>query len=229
MIEDYNGTTVVDAAGEKIGTVERSYVNDDGVVQVVSVKLGKLFAKHRLVPVDGLQPADDTLQLPYPKALVEAAPEVDADDDLSGAALAQVRRHYATLREVPTVLEPADDATAGAPVEGTMPADDHPRRPSATSIRDDGEVVEIPIVEEELVKRPVVKEVLRVRKETVTRQQPVETTLRREELVVDDQGDVDVTTMAANEDGDSRPEPPPTPEELRRLTPPSHRVVSQGE
>ena len=32
MIEDYNGTAVVDAAGETIGTVERSYVDDDGAV-----------------------------------------------------------------------------------------------------------------------------------------------------------------------------------------------------
>jgi hypothetical protein len=194
MIEDYNGAAVVDAAGERIGTVARSYVNDDGLVQVVRVKLGTLFAKHRLVPVDGLRPTDATLRLPYPKALIEDAPAVDADDDLAGEALAQVQRHYGTLRAVPTVLEQANDATSSPLLEGTRPANDDGMQSTATAIRDEGEVVEIPIVEEELVKRPVVKEVLRVRKETVTHQQPVETTLRREELVVDEQAEVAVTT-----------------------------------
>jgi hypothetical protein len=217
MIEDYNGATVVDAAGERIGTVARSYVNDDGMVQVISVKLGTLFAKHRLVPVDGLHPTDGALRLPYPKALIEDVPAVDADDALAGEALAQVRRHYAMLRDVP--VAPVRSGDDGAPPRGERsgPADDDGMQPTATAIRDEGEVVEIPIVEEELVKRPVVKEVVRVRKETVTRQQPVETTLRREELVVDEQGEVDVTTDDASEAGDSRSEPPPTPDELRRF------------
>src|SRR5918997_2567129 len=100
MIEGYNGTAVVDAAGEKIGTIERSYVDEDGAVQMVSVKLGKLFAKHRLVPVDGLHPQGDTLRIPYTKQLVEEAPDVDADDDVGGDALTRVRLHYDTLRDV---------------------------------------------------------------------------------------------------------------------------------
>jgi len=165
MIEDYNGATVVDAAGERIGTVARSYVNDDGMVQVISVKLGTLFAKHRLVPVDGLHPTDGALRLPYPKALIEDVPAVDADDALAGEALAQVRRHYAMLRDVP--VAPVRSGDDGAPPRGERsgPADDDGMQPTATGIRDAGAVVEIPTVEEE----------------------------------------------------NSRPEPPPTPEELRRL------------
>ena len=29
MIQDYDGAAVIDAAGERTGTVERSYVDDD--------------------------------------------------------------------------------------------------------------------------------------------------------------------------------------------------------
>jgi hypothetical protein len=194
MIEDYNGATVVDAAGERIGTVERSYVTGDGAVQVVSLKLGKLFAKHRLVPVDGIRPSGDTLHLPYLKELVEEAPEVDADDDLAGEALARVRRHYAAIRQVPLVEAGSGDNAAPQAVTPTELPDGDDGLLSPRGISEDGEVIEIPLVEEEVVKRPVVKEVIRVRKETVTRQQPVETTLRREELVVDEQGEVAVTT-----------------------------------
>ena len=203
MIEDYNGTAVVDAAGETVGTVERSYVDEDGAVQMVSVKLGRLFAKHRLVPVDGLRPQDDTLRIPYPKRLVEEAPEVDADDDVTGDALARVRLHYATLRDVPSVGSDADEEARPQATQRDIPADDR-ESVRATGIRDEGDVIEVPIVEEEIVKRPVVKEVVRVRKETRTRQQPVETTLRREELVVDERGDVDV----AVEDGTAQDERP---------------------
>lgn len=218
MIEDYNGATVVDVAGERIGTVERSYVNGDGEVQVVSVKLGKLFAKHRLVLVDGLRPAGGTLRLPYSKQIVEAAPEVEAGEDLVDEALVQIRRHYTTVRAVPMEREVSREGTAPTVGDRTRSSDGDGEPASPTAIRDEGDVIEVPIIEEELVKRPVVKEVLRVRKESVTRHQPVETTLRREELVVDAQGKADVTTVDATKAGDSRPETPPTPDELRRFT-----------
>jgi hypothetical protein len=165
MIEDYNGATVVDATGERIGTVERSYVNDDGLVQVISVKLGTLFAKHRLVPGDGLRPQDDTLHLPYTKAVIEAAPAIEVDDDLAGEALVQVRQHYATLEELPVAPVRSSDDGAAPPGERRGPADADGMQATATGIQDAGAVVELPTVEEE----------------------------------------------------NSRPEPPPTPEELRRL------------
>ena len=59
-------------------------------------------------------------------------------------------------------------------------------------IRDQGDVIEVPIVEEEIVKRPVVKEVLRIRKDQITEHQQVSDTVRREELAVDRKGDVDL-------------------------------------
>ena len=59
-------------------------------------------------------------------------------------------------------------------------------------MRDLGDVIEVPIVEEELVKRPVVKEILRIRKHTVTDQQQVDEEPRKDDIEVDREGDVDV-------------------------------------
>ncbi len=57
-------------------------------------------------------------------------------------------------------------------------------------VRDLGDVIEVPIVEEELVKRPVVKEVLRIRKSSTSERQTVQGEVRKEEIEVDEEGNV---------------------------------------
>ncbi len=190
MVQDYDGATVIDAALEEIGTVERSYVDDTGRVRIVKVKLGKLFAKHRLVPVDDIEPHNDCLRVRYSKQMIEDAPDVDADDALEGEALARVRAYYGDSRErvqqdragVQEYEATVRDVSAGSAedVEET------------SRVRDRGDVIEVPIVEEELVKRPVVKEILRIRKHTVTDQQQVEEELRREDVEIERDGDAEV-------------------------------------
>ena len=60
------------------------------------------------------------------------------------------------------------------------------------AIRDLGDVIEIPLVEEELVvtKRLVVKEVIRIRKRWVTDRRMVQADLRKEDVEVIQEGDV---------------------------------------
>ena len=198
MVQDYDGTAVVDATGEKIGTVERSYVDDAGAVRVVSIKIGRLRAKHRLVPVDDLRPEEDALRVPYSKQVVEESPDVDVDDALEGETLERVRAYYAGGRERVEHDRPAeqerevavrDIGEAGARDVAAAPAADEQEM---RQVRDRGDVIEVPIVEEELVKRPVVKEVLRIRKDTVTDRQQVNEELRREDVQVEREGDADV-------------------------------------
>ncbi len=55
--------------------------------------------------------------------------------------------------------------------------------------RDMGDVIEVPVIEEELVKRPVVKEVLRVRKTQVSESRTVEADIRKEDVEVVQDGD----------------------------------------
>ena len=207
MVQDYDGLTVVDATGEKIGTVERSYVDDAGRVRMVSVKLGRLFAKHRLVPVDDVEPDDDRLHVRYPKEMIEDAPDVDAQETLEDEAVARVRAYYAGTRgRVPGEAEAERrPEPAGPVVQEREAAIADSRRVEAgaasgavddvqemTRIRDRGDAIEVPIVEEELVKRPVVKEILRIRKDTVADQRLVTEELRKEDIEVEREGDVDV-------------------------------------
>ena len=209
MIDDLDGAKVVDATGEQIGTVERSYVDDGGAVQLVAVKLGTLFAKHRLVPVEGAGRGDGVLTIPYAKQLVEDAPEADGEDELDSTILERVRAHYprdrVSLRDLrdrdaastsaaeraPIDERPADRENRAGPALASAAGSEDAATP-ASGIRDLGDVIEVPIVEEELVKVPVVKEVLRIRKESVTRPTRVTETLRREELDVQSDGDVEV-------------------------------------
>lgn len=65
---------------------------------------------------------------------------------------------------------------------GETPSTESPE--TATDIRETGDVIEVPIVEEELVKRPVVKEVIRVRKSELTDQRTVDADRRTEEVEV---------------------------------------------
>ena len=198
MVQDYDGAAVIDATGEKIGTVERSYVDDSGAVRVVRLKIGMLRAKHRLMPVDEVQPEEDTLRVPYTKQVVEDSPDVDVDDDLDGETLERVRAYYGGGREqvqhdrsmVQEREAPVRDAgQAETGDAAAVPAD---AGREMRGVRDLGDVIEVPIVEEELVKRPVVKEILRIRKHTVTDQQQVNEQLRREDVEVDREGDVEV-------------------------------------
>jgi uncharacterized protein YrrD len=126
---DYDGAHVVDAEGEDIGTVERTYADGSGNVQFVEVKLGGLFAKHRMVPAEDAELRNRRLHVPYDKGVILSSPDVsDIRDTLDGDVLASVRDYYdgaptaaggrsEDTGDGRTDVEPAADeseATAGA-------------------------------------------------------------------------------------------------------------------
>jgi len=228
MMEDYDGTDVADAAGERIGTVERSYVDDQGNVQFIEVKLRGLRAKHRLVPMDIIDRTDNALTVPFAKGVVEESPDASsARDTLEEDTLDQIRAYYESQRQglSPAVAEAAaipvsesktDTSTStssgqpgvgekmkgaveqvreklpgGSAGEGGQSRGDEGRQgQDRFQVRDMGDVIEVPIVEEEIVKRPVVKEVLRIRKSSTSERQTVQGEVRKEEIEVDEEGNV---------------------------------------
>lgn len=222
MIEDYDGLEVVDKDGKKIGAVERSYVNDGGEIRFVEVKLRGLRPKHRFVPVDDVERTDAGLTLPFSKSMVEESPDASSEHDTLGEAiLGDVRAYYQKNRDDtdPAVTEPAaatpvneaesDSAGqststpqahgAGGKIQGAveqvrekLPGSHDTGRGDMGQVRDLGDVIEVPIVEEEIVKRPVVKEVLRIRKTSTSEQQLVDSDVRKENVDILTEGDVRV-------------------------------------
>jgi uncharacterized protein (TIGR02271 family) len=182
MIEDYDGTEVLDRGGDRIGTVERSYIDDAGAVRFVEVKMRGLRAKHRLVPLEHIERIDDALSVPFSKDVVGESPDVStAGDTLDGETLEKVRAYYARQ---------SGEETAAVPVgEGQHLIPSASDEGGIGAVRDMGDVIEVPIVEEEVVKRPVVKEVLRIRKTSVSEERTVSGDVRKEEIEVDESGD----------------------------------------
>jgi len=116
MMEDYDGTDVADAAGERIGTVERSYVDDQGKVQFIEVKLRGLRAKHRLVPMDIIDRTDNALTAPFAKGVIEESPDASSARD--------TLEEDTSTRSVPTTRASVGDSV--------LPASRQPQSPSAS-------------------------------------------------------------------------------------------------
>ncbi len=114
MIQDYDGASVIDAAGHEIGPVERSYVDDRGVVRFVEVKIGRLLAKHRLVPVQGADKMTAGLKVAYTKKVIEDSPDASSMEDiLTGDTLERMRRYYAGVSAAGT--RPGNQQAAALP------------------------------------------------------------------------------------------------------------------
>lgn len=211
MMQDYDGAAVFDAEGNKIGHVERTYVDSSRTPTYAEVKMGALFAKHRLVPLQNADSQDDGLHLPLSKSIIENSPDVSGlGDGVDADTLSRVDAYYGS--GVGATGE-ADASGADAEGEGdnlpqattadedqALSAGDAPAADGQdpTAVRDLGDVLEVPVVEEEIVKRPVVKEVVRVRKTSTTDTQTVEDDLRREDVV---RGDGDTADTDGGDSG----------------------------
>ncbi len=226
MIEDYDGSEVLDRDGAHIGTVERSYIDDQGSVQFIEVKMAGLRARHRLIPVDDAAQMDSALKVPFGKDIVEASPNVSyLGDTVEEETLIEIRAYYQRHDQTaaPAAVEPAAIPTAKSETTGDSDSGssdqdggigdkvrgaaekireklsgssssrgDENDADAGTSgrVRDLGDVIEVPIVEEKLVKKPVVTEVLRIRKRAVSDRQTVSGDVRKEDIEIDEEGDV---------------------------------------
>ncbi|MFJ8821218.1 DUF2382 domain-containing protein [Streptomyces sp. NPDC102467] len=89
------GLTAYDRTGEKIGSVERVYLDDTtGRADWVTVKTGLFGMKESFVPLAGASREDDTLKVAYTKEAVKDAPRVDADQHLDQTEKQELYAHY---------------------------------------------------------------------------------------------------------------------------------------
>jgi len=91
----WQGRTMVDPAGDKLGTIDAIYLDDEtGQPEWATVTSGLFAAKTAFVPLAQAQATGDSVQVPYDKQQVTDAPSMEADGSLSQEDEAELYRHY---------------------------------------------------------------------------------------------------------------------------------------
>jgi uncharacterized protein (TIGR02271 family) len=94
-VQSWQGRTMVDPAGDKLGTIDAIYLDDEtGQPEWATVTNGLFTAKTAFVPLAQAQPMGDSVQVPYDRQQVTDAPGMQADGSLSQDEEAQLYRHY---------------------------------------------------------------------------------------------------------------------------------------
>jgi uncharacterized protein (TIGR02271 family) len=93
-LQSAQGTTVYSSDGEKIGSVEEIYVDDQtDRPEWIGLGTGFLGTKRALVPVEGASMREGGVLVPYGKDQVKGSPDIDSDE-ISQETEAQLYSHY---------------------------------------------------------------------------------------------------------------------------------------
>jgi hypothetical protein len=127
----FEGKTLVDRDGEKIGRIDDLFVDHQtGEPEWLLVDTG-LFGRDTIVPVGGAEPVDDeTIRVPHGKDRVKDAPPVEADEELSMDAEQELYTYYGIdySEERSGTILPSAGASTGAEVRpGTHGIEERPR------------------------------------------------------------------------------------------------------
>jgi uncharacterized protein (TIGR02271 family) len=91
----WQGRTMIDPAGDKLGTIDAIYLDDEtGQPEWATVTSGLFTAKTAFVPLAQSQDMGDSVQVPYDKQQVKDAPAMQADGQLFQDDEAELYRHY---------------------------------------------------------------------------------------------------------------------------------------
>jgi stress response protein YsnF len=96
------GARVVDADGDKVGTINEVYLDDvTGEPNWVTVTTGWFGLSESFVPLDRARISDDQIRVPFDKATIKDAPRYDGGEPLSSQDEDELYRHYAITADVP--------------------------------------------------------------------------------------------------------------------------------
>jgi sporulation protein YlmC with PRC-barrel domain len=95
-VKTWRGMTMVDADGDKIGTIEDIYLDrQTGEPEWASVKTGLFGLKSSFVPISGADvTGENQVRVPFHKEQVKDAPKVDADGELSPEEERRLYEYY---------------------------------------------------------------------------------------------------------------------------------------
>src|ERR671910_964870 len=93
---DWRGRELVDADGDKVGTLEELFRDEDTQQpEWAAVRTGLFGTKLSFVPIQGAEPAGESVRVPFSKSQIKDAPKIDdADGQLSQEEEAELYRHY---------------------------------------------------------------------------------------------------------------------------------------
>jgi uncharacterized protein (TIGR02271 family) len=128
-VRSWQGATMVDRDGDKLGTIEAIYVDDQtGQPEWALVTTGLVGSRSTFVPIAQATASGDQVQVPYDKQLVKDAPRVDPDQHLSEAEEQQLWVHYGlddgsgytdtADRDGDGVYDQVEDSAVGRDVSG---------------------------------------------------------------------------------------------------------------
>ena len=181
-VRGWQGATLVDADGDKIGTIESVYLDDQtGEPEWALVNTGLFGTKSSFVPLVQATASGDQVRVPYDAQLVKDAPRVDPDQHLSEAEEQQLWRHYGLEygtghddRDRDGVDDQVEDTAVGRDTSGPTTDDAMTRSEEelrvGTQARERGRVRlrKYVTTEQQQVTVPVQREEVRVEREPIT-------------------------------------------------------------
>ena len=136
---DWRGRTVVDRDGDKIGTFDELYLDEDDRPAWGAVTTGLFGMRQTFVPLSEARPEEDVLRVPFGKDMVKDAPNVDPDAQLSADEEELLYRHYGLAGGGAGAGVREDDVAAreGAGSRADRDGGDDERPPAFADARDD--------------------------------------------------------------------------------------------
>ncbi|WP_241473213.1 PRC-barrel domain-containing protein [Mycolicibacterium neoaurum] len=129
LVEQYVGATVYDVAGEKIGKIDKLFVDDKTRdPKWALVRSGFLGMSHAVVPLKASRRGEGAVTVTVTKDAVKDAPTVHTDEGITIDEADQLSRHFRLDEEHPEAPEPPppsthssvlDIASAAAGIGGT--------------------------------------------------------------------------------------------------------------
>jgi uncharacterized protein (TIGR02271 family) len=174
-VRTWEGRTMLDRDGDRIGTIDAIYLDDQtGQPEWALVNTGLFGTKSTFVPLAQATQIGNDVRVPYDKQLVKDAPRVDPDGHLSEAEERQLWRHYGldydrTTRRRATGRDTVGRDTSGPTTDEAMTRSEEELRVGTTQ-RERGRVRLRKYVTTEQVQRtlPVRRERARMEREPIT-------------------------------------------------------------
>ena len=114
--EKYEGYTVYDNRGERIGKVDDLFIDEADREEYIGVKMGFLGRKSTLIPMDivRVNEEDRAIEVSESKDHVKDAPSFDDDEDITPEYEERIRSHFGLQAREPSGSRGAYSGSSGA-------------------------------------------------------------------------------------------------------------------